>query len=234
MAITTTRDGRRLSAPFSWSYSKLDAFETCPKQYYHKQVAKDVPDVQGEAALYGDALHKAAAWRLKQKDYLGHEAYREILEPWCSRIESIGGLIDVEQKLAITKDFTPEEWFGKQVWMRGVADVVAVAPSGKVALAIDWKTGKVKEDSVQLALMAALVFAHYPSVLKIRTEFIWLKYDASTREDFAREDMPAVWARVLPRVQALQAAHEATNFPAKPGGLCRSWCPVKACEHCGR
>ncbi len=111
--------------------------------------------------------------------------------------------------------------------------IVGSPDTGQVALAIDWKTGKILEDGVQLALMAQCVFSHYPTVQKIRTEFIWLKEDATTRADFTRADMVKVWAGVLPRVQLLENAIKTANFPPKPGGLCRRFCPIVACPHHG-
>jgi hypothetical protein len=54
--------------------------------------------------------------------------------------------------------------------------------AGPVALIVDWKTGKVLENSEQLALMAQCVFAHFPQVMKVRSEFVWLQFDATTRE----------------------------------------------------
>ena len=98
---------------------------------------------------------------------------------------------------------------------------------------LDWKTGKIIEDGSQLALMAQCVFAHHPDVQKIRTEFVWLKEDATTRADFTREDMPKIWNGLLPRVQQLEAAAIAVNYPPKPGPLCRRWCPVTQCPHNG-
>lgn len=97
-----------------------------------------------------------------------------------------------------------------------------------------WKTGKILEDGVQLALMAQCVFAHHPEVEKLRTEFIWLKEDATTRADFTRGDMVAVWAGLLPRVTTLQNAHETMSFPPRPGGLCKRWCVVDSCPHRGQ
>lgn len=102
-----------------------------------------------------------------------------------------------------------------------------------MALVADWKTGKILEDSVQLALMAQCVFAHHPEVQRVRSEFIWLKEDATTRADFSREDMVKLWVSLNPRIAALEHAHNTTTYPAKPGSLCRRWCPVKACPHHG-
>jgi hypothetical protein len=99
---------------------------------------------------------------------------------------------------------------------------------------LDWKTGKILEDGVQLALMAACVFAHHPQIQKLRTEFVWLKEDATTRADFTREDMVKVWAGVLPRVEVLEKAYKTTDFPPTPNNLCRKWCPVTSCPYHGR
>ena len=114
----------------------------------------------------------------------------------------------------------------------GEADVLIVNPP--VALAIDYKTGKVLEDSQQLALMAACVFAHYPAVQAIRTEFWWLKEDATSRDDFRRSDMPEMWRGIWPRIVALKQAHDTMTFPPKSGGLCKRYCPVVSCPYHGK
>ena len=57
-----------------------------------------------------------------------------------------------------------------------------------MGLVVDWKTGKILEDGVQLALAAACVFTHYPEVEHIRSEFIWLKDNATTPAYFKRRD----------------------------------------------
>lgn len=233
---TTTRNGRPFNAasakPFSWSYSKLKNFEACPKKHFHVDIVKDAKESESEELKWGNLLHKAAAKRLKDKEPVPPGF--EVLEPWCQRIEKGPGVILVEQQLAIAEDFGPCGWFEKgerYAWHRGIADVIKIV--GPVALACDWKTGKIKEDSVQLALMAACIFAHHPTIEKIRTEFIWLQFDAASRADFTREDMPGLWRGLWPRVEALKRAHELFEYPAKPGGLCRRWCPVKQCPHNG-
>jgi hypothetical protein len=77
------------------------------------------------------------------------------------------------------------------------------------------------------------MFAHYPSLQMVRSEFIWLKDDASSRADFSRADMPGMWKNLWPRIEALKHAHETNEYPAKPGYLCRKWCPVNKCPHYG-
>lgn len=236
--ITTRRDGTVLKPAFSWSYSRLKNFEACPKKHYHVDIAKDATEEKSDQLLWGDMIHKSAADRLG-KDKKALIKGTEVLAPWIDRIEKGGGEIHVELKLAIAKDFGACGYFEKgerAAWFRSVADVLKIKETGTgqaVALALDWKTGKIIEDSVQLALMAQCIFSHYPAVQKLRTEFVWLKDDATSRCDFGRDDMPALWRTMLPRVDVLQRAHDNMDYPPKPGGLCKRWCPVQKCPHHG-
>lgn len=216
--------------PFSWSYSRLKNYEACPSKHYHVDIVKDSREADSESLLWGNAVHKALARRIEDGTPLpkGMTHY----EPWVAKITAgEGAQFLVEQQLAIDADFLPTKWFSETAWYRGIADVIKLM--GPVALVIDYKTGKVIEDSQQLFLMAACVFAHHPQVQKIRTEFVWLKENASSRENFSREDMPQHWRQLWPRIEQLKHAHEAQEYPAKPGGLCRNWCPVKVCPHHG-
>ena len=43
-----------------WSFSKIKAFDQCPKQFYHEKILKEYPMRQTEAMLYGNQFHKAA------------------------------------------------------------------------------------------------------------------------------------------------------------------------------
>jgi len=162
------------------------------------------------------------------------------LPPTMSNFEDMVATIEqmpheellVECKFAITKEFDPCEYFDKKVWFRAIADVLKI--NKMVALAVDYKTGKILEDSQQLALVAATVFAHFPQVQAVRCEFWWLKDDAKSEDVFYRKDMPDMWRALWPRIQALEQAHETMTFPPKPGYLCRKWCPVVSCPHHGK
>lgn len=226
MQVTTTRNKPK---SFSWSYSKLKNYETCPKRHWHVDVQRDVKEEEGESLQWGNAVHKALAERAAKGTPLpkGMEQF----EKWVELIVTPGSNILVEQKLAITSEFAPCSWFADNAWYRGIGDIIKLA--GPVALVADYKTGKIIEDGSQLALMAACVFAHHPTVKRVRSEFIWLKEDATTRADFDRDKMASVWAGLLPRVEALENASKTLTFPPKPGGLCKRWCPVRQCPHFG-
>ena len=224
--------------PFAWSYSKLKNFEVCPKRHYNVDIIKSFKEEEGEALQWGNMVHKALAARCGAGVALPHTM--QGYEKWCERV-TYGSNVTIltEQQLAIDEDFAATKWFDSDAkraglalpWYRGIADVLKI--SGKVALAIDWKTGKVIDDAPQLALLAACIFAHHPQVMKVRSEFIWLKEDASTRNDFERAAMAGIWRGLWPRIEALKHAHETSNYPPKPGFLCRRYCPVTSCPHHG-
>lgn len=228
VVTTTYRNGAPAKKPFSWSFSKLKNFEACPKKHFHVDLQKDFKEEEGEALLHGNLLHKAAADRITKETPLPPGL--EYLEEWITNrnlTKSSKSTILVEQKLALTREFGACGYFDKGAWYRGVADVLKIM--GPVALAMDWKTGAIKEDSVQLGLMAACIFAHHPNVQSIRTEYVWLAHNATSTVDFKRSDMPAFWRNLWPRIEALEHAYNTTTYPAKQGGLCRRWCPVSSC-----
>lgn len=216
--------------PFSWSYSKLKNWRTCPFRYKKIDVDKTYQDDFSSPDLaWGKKIHKAFERRIGYGEAFPAEL--AMFEDAALRLLAVPGIQKVEQQLAITKDFTPCAWFADDAWFRAVADFVAV--NGKVALAVDYKTGKILEDSEQLALMADTIFAHYPQVEAVRTEFWWMKDDAVSREDFYRKDRRKVWEKVLRDVRTLEKAHREDTFPKQKSGLCRRHCIVKECEHCG-
>ena len=217
--------------PFAWSFSKIKNFGTCPKRYYHVDVKKDFKEDESEILRYGNLCHELLAKHIGKNEPFP-DFHKPKLQPLADKILAMGGKVGVELKLAVTEDMEPCTFFDRKAWFRGVCDVLV--RKGAVAYAGDWKFGKIKEDYSQLSLMAAAIFCHYPEIKKIRTEFVWVMEDAVTREDYSRDDIPSIWAGVMPQVDLLRKAHETETFPAKPSGLCRRWCPVSSCPHHGQ
>jgi len=219
--------------PLPWSHSSLENFKNCPKQYYHLKVIKDVKDTPGEAALWGDMVHKQFERVLKTG-----EALPETLgdyESYIAGIRSLPGEVIAEQQLALNRDMTPCNWFDKQVWVRGIVDVLVI--DGERAVVLDHKTGKNrKPSSRQLMLFALLVFEHYPAVRVCKTSFAWLKFKDSPggfldTEIFRREQIPEMWQEFLPDLKQFVKAFKTETFTPRQSGLCNGWCGVKSCEH---
>lgn len=216
---------------FSWSYSKLKNYKTCPRRYKAIDVDKRFKDEDSEALVWGNQVHKAFEERISKGTPF--PVGMEHFEPAAERLLNVPGTIYTEQQLCIKADFSPTHWKDwTNGWFRAIADYLMV--HGKVALAIDYKTGKPIEDPIQLSLMAECIFAHYPQVEAVRCEYWWLKDDAVTREAYYRHRRKETWQRVFPDIIKLRTATETDNFPPTPNGLCRKWCIVKDCEHHGK
>lgn len=212
-----------------WSYTALTSFETCPRKHYHTRIAKDVPDPPGEAALWGTRVHEALEQRLVKGTPLpkGLDRY----EPYVARIEQSPGDILVEQKVAIRRDHTPCDFFDADVWCRGVFDVAIVRADA--VMVIDWKTGKRKRDNDQLQLFAAMASAIYPEAERIKTAFAWLKERKTDVDAYTKATLQPIWASFTRRANKLENAVMKNEFPPRPNGLCRRYCPVKSCEYHG-
>jgi hypothetical protein len=220
-----------MAKQFAWSFSKLKSYETCPRKFHEQDVLKNFQEGDSEQLIWGNQVHQTLAKVLEGKlPELPPEM--EMFQKYVDLVNKLPGNLQVEQKYAITKDFGPTTYFAPNCWYRGIGDVVKVGDTRAVIL--DWKTGAIKVDSVQLMLMALCIFAHFPKVQKVHTGFIWLKEDAVTMEEYDRADVADCWTGLLGRVTDLEAALKTGNFPPKPSGLCRKWCPVSSCEFHGK
>lgn len=217
-----------MSKPMAWSYSALTAFETCAHRFYETRIAKSIIEPQTEATLWGNRVHKAFEYRVGHDTPFPDELKQ--FEPIAAKIVKAGEgkRVSVEQKLALSKDFSKRKWFDKDVWVRGIIDV-SIEHGDKLFIG-DLKTGRPTPDSAQLKLTAAMSFAIKPYINRITNTFIWLKTGDTTTEKFTKDQAPEIWQEFMPRVQRLQQAVDVNNFPKKPSGLC-GWCPVKSCEH---
>jgi hypothetical protein len=220
-----------MSKPFAWSYSSLQAFETCPWRWKLTKYDRVVSEPQTEATMNGNRVHKIL--ELSVKGTQGLPQSYTYLQPLVERIRKTPGRIETERKVALRADFRETTYFAKDVWYRGVFDVRVATPEKTVVL--DWKTGKRKDDVDQLKLFAATEFAINPKVEVVETGYVWLQEKKVDKETFSRKDSTELWADFLGRVQRIEHAIKTDNFPKHPSGLCRRYCPVgkSRCEHCG-
>ena len=119
----------------TWSYSSIKTFDQCPRKYYHLKVARDVRDEGGVAAIYGQEVHKAAENYVR--DGVPVPDKFSFVEPVVSAFNNIPGEKHCELKLGVRKTpngYEPCEFFAKDVWWRGVADLLIIN-GGKAWLA---------------------------------------------------------------------------------------------------
>jgi len=214
---------------FTWSYSALKNFETCPKRHYHYDVAKDIKDEtfqQGEGHLAHKAFEEFV--RKGKSLPLGLVQHQEMLE----KLTKLPGETYAEQKLALTSDFKPSGYFDKRVWFRTVVDFCNVQNNN--AIVIDWKTGRPSADMTQLQLLSATIFHYLSNVKRVKAALLFVNHNGAERAEFVRDDLPEIWNEILPRVKQLEKARRTEEYPPTPSGLCVKYCGVVSCPYHGR
>lgn len=212
---------------FAWSWSRLKNYRACPKRHYEIDLAKNIKEPQSEAVLWGNRFHDAMAKRIKGVPLTPEFSH---YEKWPALIASYKA--DVECDMAVNESFQPTGWFADDTWLRVKIDARLV--NGSFAMAFDWKTGKIEPEFEQLAITAQVIFSTYPEVEQVATAYIWAKYNDDTTKVYTRADMPELWARLLPEVKAMERASIEMNYPPKPSGLCKHYCPVTHCPYHGK
>lgn len=221
-----------MTKPFAWSYSLLQAFETCPRRFKLTRITKEVQEPQSEAMLHGNMVHKALELRVKDSTPL--PAKYAQYAPMMDAIMAAPGVKHPEQRFGLTRDFQPCEFFAPNVWVRGVLDLSIVRENSVIEL--DYKTGKPKSDGDQLKLCAAASFARHPNARTVHTGYLWLAHNRVDTSVFQRTDVPAIWQDFIPRVERVVRASATGEYPPIPSGLCKNWCPVRKaqCEFSGK
>jgi len=218
--------------PLPWSHSALQAFTTCPRQYEEVKVLRNYQDQKNDAALWGDVFHKEAERYIKAGDVAGPlakncEGYRDYLNQFITRY----GNTVCEQTLGLNRQLLPCDFYAKDIWCRGIIDVLTTDNS--VAYVDDHKTGKRKKDMQQLIIFALLTFYHFPHIETCVTTYHWIAEGTQDRETFVRSQIPDLWKELLPKLDRYARAFRIGVFPANPSGLCKRHCPVTSCEHHG-
>ncbi len=227
---------------FTWSFSKLKNYETCPRRYKAIDVDKSIEQPRSEALDRGDELHNAMRNRIEGSTPLPpHLIY---MEPWAEKLSRVlhpYQIIQCELKLANDREGRPTGYFDRTTWFRSKIDYLRLMPvDGKkdedFVHVVDYKTGRPPKiwDGTQLMLNAWQVFQAYKSVDKIRVDYLWTEYNDTSHEIYRRSDIPGHMLVLLPRVTAMEVAHKTDNFPPKPGGLCFEYCDVITCEFHGK
>jgi hypothetical protein len=168
------------------------------------------------------------------------------MEHWAEKLTRVlhpFQIIQCELKMSNDRQGNPTGYFDKRTWFRSKIDYFRLMPgdngtaeNGDFGHVVDYKTGKPPRvwDGTQLMLNAWQIFQSYKSVSKVRVDYLWTEYNDTSHETYMRAAMPSLMEEVMPRVVAMETAHNIDNFPPKPGGLCFEYCDVIACEFHGK
>jgi hypothetical protein len=209
-----------------WSFSGLKDFIGCPKRYQEVKVLKNFEQKFNEAAHYGNKVHEALEKYVKDGTELPLN-YQQF-KAWADALIQLPGQKLTEHRMALTVDRQPCTWAAKNMWVRGIADLLII--DGDHARVIDYKTGSERyPEPKQLKLMALLVFSHYPEVKKVSGALMFIMKNVIIDEEYTRDMIDELWTAFTPDLERLSQAYENNVWPANPSALCR-FCPVNTCQ----
>ena len=218
-----------MATPRPWSFTSLDCFVTCPRQYHEKYVLKSVPYVETEAQAEGTRAHKAFEDRLGTGVPLPAK-YAEH-EPYMRAIEARGGAITTERKVALNRSLEPCAYFAKDVWWRGVIDVHQRCDDNTHYIS-DYKTGRKKPKPRQLQEFAIYAIASGAEV--VQAEFYWTQDKTRTPLTFPASHFGHLLQSHVPDLKLYVDAYKYDQWLPKHNPLCRNYCEVVGCEFHGR
>lgn len=220
-----------MSKNVTWSYSSLSLFQQCPKKYHHLRVLKDYKEPESQQMRYGLDLHKAAEEYIKSDTPLP-EGFA-FMQPVLEKLKSLEGEKHCEYRLGLTRSLEPCGFFDKDVWWRGIADLLIL--NGDVARPLDYKTGKDKyADLKQLEILTLAVFKHFPQVRTSKAGLLFVVHNNFIKETYTKDNEMTMWAKWIPETERLEKAFETDVWNAKPNFTCKAWCVVTSCPHNGK
>ena len=206
------------------SYTSMKTYDICPLQYWHRRINKTYEEKHSPQILEGWRVHEAFEKALKDGKPLPPD-----LTKYAPLLETFEQPYFVEMQLAVDKDFHACKYFDDRARFRAVLDVVRI--DGDSAKIIDWKTGKVREDPMQLQGNAAILMEHFPTVKRVSACFIWLKYNKMTLVHTDQKERDKIRQNLLERMMEIEDDNE---YVPTPSYMCR-WCPAYAdCEYAQR
>jgi PD-(D/E)XK nuclease superfamily len=217
---------------FTWSYSSLSLFQQCPKKYYHLRVKKDIVEPQSEQMLYGTVAHKAAEDYVRDGTPLApHLAY---MQPTLDALKNRQGEKLCEYRLGLTEALEPCEFFAKDVWWRGIADLM-IMEEDETARVVDYKTGKSQyADTKQLEILSLAIFKHFPKIKTIKSGLVFIVHPAFVQAAFTKDKEEELWQYWKAETDRLGLCYKNDVWNPSRNFTCKAWCPVLDCAHNGK
>lgn len=216
----------------AWSHSAIKDYLGCARRYHEVRVLKKHPFTETEATRYGNRLHEAAEFYIRDGKPLPKEF--EFIKGTVDAFMRKPGRKFAEFEMALTHDLQPCHWKSPEAWVRGIADVLIVNDEGLTAWVGDWKSGNNKyPDRDQLRLMSLMVFAHFPLVRKVKSALLFVVKNDMVKMTMERDEAEAAWWKYREDTAKLEESFASGVWNPQQSGLCKKHCPCVGCEYNG-
>lgn len=197
----------------SQSYSSIKLYEQCAAKYKFSRIDR-LPEPTGPAAERGKMIHAELESILKGG-----------LEILCEEAEHLLPKIDVwkeqdaksEMEFAVNNRWDPVDFNDPTYMLRGIIDLYI--EDGDRAIVLDFKTGKERDYTDQVAVYATVILATKPHINEVvpAIEFIDTK-KSLTYNVIHRKDLQYLKQSVEGRVNIIERDK---IYAPNPSGLCR-------------
>ena len=103
---------------------------------------------------------------------------------------------------------------------------------GARAVCLDWKTGKHRNDQMQLEISALQIFCHYP-VKIVSAGYVWLRDGILDCFEFKRDDLEVTLEDFIAKDDKIDEYERLNTWPTIPSKYKCTYCPVskRDCHH---
>lgn len=223
----------------AWSYSRLSAWNECPRRVYYTHVEKR-KEPTTKALERGTHIHGLAEDYLRTSVTVKRPLPVELANFALGFEELRKRRAEPEVEIVLDSSWAPvrgpdRPWFSPLAWLRAKIDAVVPRRGTRVdatdrATLIDFKTGRNRGEGAhkdQLELYAVAAFSRWVNLARVEGSVWYLDHDLTGRRAakptfrMDRSDLPAVVEKWNSAVRPMLAD---TEFHPRPGMACR-WCP---------
>lgn len=222
-----------MSKNISHSVSSIKMWFECPWKYHENKISKRAEFVQSPAMIRGDRIHNSIEAYLKSGGALDAEA--EFLKPRLDKLKDRDGKLIPEGSVTIRRDESLTTWRDwREAWFRFKIDAVHIAPSGKVALVLDWKTGSSKWlDDFQTESYAVALSLKFPELEAVKAQYVLIDEDGRATKPLImkRDEIERAKERLYEKAFEVESGIQRGAFDCKENRFC-NWCSVREQGFC--
>lgn len=217
-----------MTQQIKWSHSGLKDYEGCARRFHEVKVLKKYPFTDTVHTTYGKQVHESAELYVKDGTPLPNE--HAFLQPLLDALLAKRGRKFPELQMGVTATLQPCKFDAKDVWARGIADLLIVDDDDLKAWVLDYKTGNDRyPDRDQLILMSLMTFVHFPHIRQVNSALLFVVKDSIVKHSMLRDEAEEHWWKYRERVGRLEQSMAANVWNPTQTPLC-NWCAVRSCE----
>jgi hypothetical protein len=226
-----------------YSFSKIDTYQKCPYKFKLRYIDNIWPkNVDKFHTIRGTYMHNRLQYWGDSSISISTDGLTAENITECERkLNSFslsdlgkdmmfgGTLLKNELNIGIGLDWTPQPYKSKEnLLYKGKIDKISLFQN--TLRVIDWKAGKVRQQSIQLLSYALWAFLKWPQIKRIESSYIFLDHIQKHTEIYHRENIPHMKKSLLMGIKPIE---KAPFYKKNPTGLCE-YCEYgpQATKHC--